>query len=271
MNKHTYGEIEYLTFDSLDKLGCVRNVFTTRSGGVSEGYHASMNLSFTNGDKPENILRNFDIISEVLEVSPDHIVRSHQTHTTNVLKVTADMVYEDGILHNPPRTDTDGLITDVKGIALATFYADCVPLYFADPVKKVIGLSHSGWRGTVAGMAAKTVQAMCDTYGCDPRDIHAAIGPSICKNCYEVDNAVAEPVIEAFGSRHQDVLYPGKAPGKYQLDLWEANKLFMLDAGILEENIEISGLCTCENSDHLFSHRASGGKRGNLAAFLMLI
>ena len=270
MNKHIQDKVEYLTFDSLDKLKCVKNVFTTRLGGISTGIHASMNLSFTNGDDPENIRRNFDIISKVIGVSPDHIVRSHQTHTTNILKVTKDMVYDDGLLHDPPGEDIDGLITDVPGVALATFYADCVPLYFVDPVRKVIGLSHSGWRGTVAGMAQITPEAMCKTYGCAPTDIHAAIGPSICKNCYEVDDVVADRIIEAFPSDYSTVLYPGKAVGKYQLDLWETNKRFMMRAGISEDNIEISGLCTCENPDYLFSHRASGGKRGNLAAFLML-
>ena len=271
MNKHTQDKVEYLSFESLDALGCVRNVFTTRKGGISTGIHASMNLSFTNGDDPERIRQNFDIISKVIGVSSDHIVRTMQTHTTNVLKVTEDMVYDDGVLHDPPGEDIDGLITDVTGVALATFYADCVPLYFVDPVRKVIGLSHSGWRGTVAGMAQITPEKMCDTYACNPADIYAAIGPSICKNCYEVDDVVADRIKEAFPSDYQSMLHPGKSPGKYQLDLWEANKRFMIRAGIREENIEISGLCTCENPDYLFSHRASGGRRGNLAAFLMLI
>ena len=270
MTEHFEGAIRYLTFPSFDDLGFVRNIFTTREGGVSTGYHASMNLSFTNGDDPEAVEENYRIIAPVVGTGVDHIVRTHQTHTTNVVKVTEDMIHDDGLLHDQGYRDVDGLITDIPGVALATFYADCVPLYFADPVKRVIGLSHSGWRGTAAGMARVTVQAMRDEFGCEPGDIYAAIGPSICRDHYEVSQAVATEFERAFGSDIGLVMEPGKEEGKYQLDLWEANRIMMLRSGILEDHIEVAGICTYSNCDWLFSHRASGGKRGNMAAFLMI-
>lgn len=270
MIEHTTGSIEYLSFKSLDELGCVTDVFTTRRGGVSSGYHSSMNLAFTNGDDPDKVEENYRLIAPVIGVGVDHIVRTHQTHTTNVVKVTKDMVYDDGQLHDQGYTDVDGLICDIPGVALATFYADCVPLYFVDPVRNAIGLSHSGWRGTVAGMAGATVRAMHDAYGSDPADIYAAIGPSISKDNYEVSEEVAEAFRQAFGDDAERVCEPGRAPGKYQLDLWEANRIMMLRAGISEDHIEVAGICTYDNSDWLFSHRASGGKRGNMAAFLAL-
>ncbi|MBR6390122.1 MAG: peptidoglycan editing factor PgeF [Lachnospiraceae bacterium] len=270
MTEHKAGEIRYLSFASLDDLGCVTDIFTTREGGVSTGYHRSMNLSYTNGDDPGNVDANYRIISDVIGVDVDHIVRTQQTHTTNVIRVTEDMVYDDGQLHAPGYRDVDGLITDIPGIALATFYADCVPLYFVDPVRCAIGLSHSGWRGTVAGMAKVTVDAMTDAFGSDPSDIYAAIGPSISRANYEVSEAVAEAFRRAFGDDTDRVMDPGREQGKYQLDLWEANRIMMMRAGIPEEHIEVAGICTYDNSDWLFSHRASDGKRGNMAAFLVL-
>ena len=165
-------------------------------------------------------------------------------------------------------TDVDGMITDVPGIVLATFYADCVPLYFIDPVHHAIGLSHSGWRGTVQKIGAVTVRKMTEEYGSDPKDILAAVGPSICQDCYEVSEDVAEEFRSAFAKEYRDRLFYRKENGKYQLNLWEANRIVFTEAGISEEHISMPGICTCCNPEFLFSHRASQGKRGNLAAFL---
>ena len=170
-----------------------------------------------------------------------------------------------------PRTfhDIDGLITNEPGVTLATFYADCVPLYFYDPTHKAIGLSHSGWRGTVGRMGQATVEAMERSFGSQPKDLLCAIGPSICQDCYEVSRDVAEAFIFAFPTHEKEILQAG-ALGKYQLDLWKANEIVLTEAGVLKEHIDLAGLCTCCNSSILFSHRASKGKRGNLGAFLML-
>ena len=166
--------------------------------------------------------------------------------------------------------ETDGLITNVPGLCLVTFYADCVPLYFVDPVHKAIGLSHSGWRGTVGKMGKVTAEKMKKTFGTDPKDLVAAIGPSICQDCYEVSGDVIEEFKKAFPEGLWDQLFYEKDSGKYQLDLWAANKAVLLEAGIPEEQIAVTNLCTHCNPDILFSHRAQGDRRGNLSALLAL-
>jgi len=166
-------------------------------------------------------------------------------------------------------TDVDGLITNESGVILSTFYADCVPLYFVDPVHKAIGLSHSGWRGTVDRMGQKTLEAMKEAFGTNPADVYAAIGPSICQDCYEISEDVAEHFYKEFEGHGDEILYH-KGNGKYQLDLWKTNEIVMRDAGILPEHLAVTNICTCCNPEVLFSHRASQGRRGNLAAFLML-
>ena len=166
--------------------------------------------------------------------------------------------------------DVDGLVTDVPGICLVTFYADCVPLFFVDPVKKAIGLSHSGWRGTVGKIGKVTVEKMTELYGTDPKDVVAAVGPSICQDCYEVSKDVVEQFRENYDEKYWEKLFYEKENGKYQLNLWEANRIVLQEAGIPKEQIAVTNICTCCNSELLFSHRASQGKRGNLGAFLML-
>ena len=260
------GELEYLVFPKLEETGVVEHLFTTRTGGVSNGIYSTMNLSFSRGDDLECVRENYRRIGEVLGTDPEHMVASKQTHTTNIHLVTkADA--GNGITRPSVYDDIDGLATDIPGIALVTFYADCVPLYFVDPVHRAIGLAHSGWRGTVAGMGACMVRYMQEHFNSRPEELVAAIGPSICVDCYEVSEEVAEQFREVFP---EDVLQPGKAPGKYQLDLWKANQSILLRAGIQPEHMAVTKVCTCHNPEYLFSHRASHGQRGNLAAFLML-
>ena len=165
----------------------------------------------------------------------------------------------------------DGLLTDEPGVYLATFFADCVPLYFVDTKRKAIALAHSGWRGTVARMGQCVVEKMREAYGTDPSDLVAAVGPSICQARYEVSGDVAGAFAAAFAKPGQErEILLDKGGGKYQLDLWRANEIVLTEAGIPETNIQVTDLCTCHNDRYLFSHRASHGKRGNLGAFLGL-
>lgn len=257
--------LEYLTFPLLEKTGIVRHLFSTRLGGVSEGIYSSMNLSFTRGDREEAVLENHKRIAAILGCDIGDMTASHQTHTTNIRRITgADR--GKGISRERDYEDVDGLMTDEPGIVLVTYYADCVPLYFVDPVHRAIGLAHSGWRGTVNRMGACMVQAMQDAFGSRPGELYAAVGPSICRDCYEV----GEDVALQFKDMGEAAVLPGKRPGKYQLDLWLANESILEQAGIPKQQIAVTDLCTCHNSAYLFSHRASGGKRGNLGAFLML-
>ena len=262
--------VTVLTWPELEKLTDYAHCFTTRLGGVSTGIYSSMNLSFTRGDRDEDVRENFRRISHVLGFEPEDIVTSDQTHTTNVRRISEE---DRGCGVTKPRRfmDVDGLVTNVPGILLATFYADCVPLYFVDPEKKAIGLSHSGWRGTAGRMGAATVKMMKREFGTNPADLYAAVGPSICQECYEVSEDVIDAFRKSFSPQQEGSLFYRKENGKYQLNLWEANRIVLQEAGIPEERIFLPNLCTCCNPEFLFSHRATRGKRGNLAAFLGII
>jgi hypothetical protein len=271
MKSNRQGEVEYLTFPLLEQTGMVRHLFSTRAGGVSEGIYSTMNLSYTRGDRKEAVDENFRRIAAVLDCQIEDIVCSDQTHTTN-LRVVTGADGGKGILKPKDYSDIDGLISDEPGLVLATFYADCVPLYFVDTRHKAIALAHSGWRGTVARMGRCVVETMGNTYGTKPGDLVAAIGPSICQSCYEVSADVAEAFEKEFRRPGQkDEILLSKGNGKYQLDLWRANEIILTEAGIPIEQIQVTDLCTCHNSERLFSHRASQGKRGNLGAFLGLL
>ena len=263
------GNVPYLEYPMLRETGIIRHGFSTRLGGVSEGCWASMNLSFERGDRPEAVMENFRRIGAELGVRCEDMVLSQQTHTANVRVVTgADR--GKGITRERDYTDVDGLITNEPGICLVTSFAACVPLYFVDPVKKAIGLSHSGWRGTVGKIGKRTVEMMGESFGSDPADILAAVGPSVCMDCYEVSGDVIEKFRQVFDEKLWPELFYEKENGKCQLDLWKANELIFLESGILPEHMAVTNLCTHCNSEILYSHRAAGDKRGNLCAFLAL-
>ena len=255
--------IEYLTFPALEEGQVAQHRISTRLGGVSRGIFATMNYSYDRGDEKAAVDENYRRTAALFGKGPDAFVCSAQTHTTHVRVVTRSDAGK-GVTRPLDYTDVDGLITDVPGLILRTSFADCVPLLFLDKKRRVVGCSHSGWRGTAGEMGRVTVEKML-----------AAIGPSICKNCYEVSADVAE-VFRALFSREPyrfvslpDILTE-KEDGKFLLDLWRANEAILLAAGILPEHLFVTDLCTCCNPDYLFSHRASHGKRGNFCAFIML-
>lgn len=264
------GSLVYLTFPMLEETGVVKHLFSTRMGGVSEGIYSAMNLSYTRGDRKEAVDENYRRIAAVLGCSVEDMVCSDQTHTTN-LRVVGKADGGKGITRAKDYSDVDGLLTDEPGVYLATFFADCVPLYFVDTKRKAIALAHSGWRGTVARMGRCVVEKMRETYGTDPADLVAAVGPSICQECYEVSEDVAAAFAAAFAKPGQErEILLAKGGGKYQLDLWRANEIVLTEAGIPGNKIQVTDLCTCHNHRYLFSHRASHGQRGNLGAFLGL-
>ncbi|MDF2887324.1 MAG: hypothetical protein K0R23_1709 [Lacrimispora sp.] len=261
--------VPYLSFPLLEKTGLVTQGFSTKLGGVSQGKFATLNFTFTRGDNPDHVMENYKRMAAVLGVSEERMVLSYQTHTTNVRQVTEEDAGK-GIVKERDYKDVDGFITDVVGITLVTFYADCVPLYFLDPVHKAIGLSHSGWRGTVKRMGAVTIDKMKGTYETRAEDLIACIGPSICADCYEVGEEVALEFKNAFVNDDWDKILREKKNGKFMLDLWKANEIILKEAGVRPENIQTTDICTHCNSDYLFSHRTCGNERGNLAAFLGL-
>ena len=259
-DEKTVDGVPFLSYPMLEETGIVHHGFSTKLGGVSKGCWATMNISTTRGDDPEDVEENQRRIARAIGVKPEDMTFTNQTHTTNVAVVRAE---DKGRRF----METDGMITNVPGICLVTFYADCVPLYFVDPVKKAIGLSHSGWRGTVGKIGKVTVELMQKTYGSDSKDILAAIGPSICQDCYEVSEDVIVKFQKSFEEKYWPELFYQKENGKYQLNLWKANELVFEEAGILKKHIAVTNVCTHCNPD---IHRTTGNKRGNLSAFLAL-
>lgn len=244
------------------------HLFSTREGGVSGGIFRSMNLGFDVGDERENVEENYRRLAAAAGITPDRIAATDQTHTTNV-RVVTEADAGKGVTREQDYSDIDGLVTNVPGIALAVFGSDCVPLLFVDPVKRVIGASHSGWRGTVGRMGRVTAEKMQAVYGTDPGDLVCVIGPSICRACYEVSEDVADEFRREFRGREDEIMTE-KGGGKYLLDLWESNRIVLEEAGVRPENITISGACTSCGRELLFSHRATKGKRGNNCGLIMI-
>jgi len=267
LNILTKGDVKYITFPKLQDRNEIRHIFSTRLGGVSEGRYKSMNLSFNNGDNRENVLENYKIICDCAGININNLVLSKQTHTNNVMIV--DESHRGTGIFKKEFSDIDGLITNCPGVALVTQYADCTPLLFFDPVKKVIASSHAGWRGTALEIGRVTIEKMHEHFGCSPENIIAGIGPCIGNCCYEVD----DPVYNAYKEisyLNLDKVFTKKTNGKYMLDNAMANFEILVNAGIKPENIDVSDICTNCNADELHSHRATKGERGNLAAFIEL-
>lgn len=258
----------YLTFKLFEDAG-LKHGFSTRIGGVSKGIYKSMNLSFMRGDDYESVLENHRRFAEAVGYDYTQTVFSDQVHGVHIARVGTEdrghgMHGEKGI------SEADGLVTDQAGVPLMTFYADCVPLFFYDPVEKVIASSHSGWRGTVAGMGGHTVEYMVSQMGCNREDILAVIGPSICMDCYEVSADVAEQFMAVYPKSVHNSILRSKKDNKYMLNLWKANEHTLLESGLKQEHIALPDICTCHNPELMISHRETGGQRGNLAGVLVL-
>ncbi len=279
LNKNN--KVAYLEFPPLSEIPFIIHGFSTRLGGVSSGIFSSMNLGSGSSpykDEPENIKENFIRIADSLGVAADSLVISDQVHKTKI-KLVDEADRGKGFIYPRDYNEIDGLITNKVGLTLVTKYADCVPLYFVDPVNKAIGLSHSGWKGTVGRIGQITVEEMAKAFASKAEDIIALIGPSICMDCYEVGEDVAGEFKNGFSSIGQNtnkavdeanMVLKKNGRDRYQLNLWEANRRILIEAGLKEEHIHISGVCTSCNSQLLFSHRKSKGKRGSLAAFLAI-
>lgn len=264
---HIEGELLYYSFPALDALPFVRHGFSTRLGGVSEGIWQSMNLGFSRGDRPEAVRENFERFCTAVGVRAEDVVISAQTHTTHVISVTAADRGR-GITRPREYTDVDGMITDEPGVVLCTQYADCVPLFFVDPVRRVVATSHSGWRGTAGNIGGVTVEKMHTEYGCEPGNILVGIGPSIGGCCFEVDAPVYEEFVKVPHFSRSCCTENGG--GKYHIDLWQVCRRGLLAAGVRPEHITVTDLCTRCHPDVFWSHRATGGERGSLAGMIAL-
>ncbi len=268
MELQNSGGVTFLTFPSFSAFPFVRNAFSTRMGGVSKNEFSSMNLAFGRGDNDANVQENYRRFCRAVGFDYHSLVSSAQDHHTHIRRVGKEQCGV-GIWKPKDMESVDGIVTDEPGVTLVTHYADCVPIFLLDPKRRAIGLAHAGWRGTAAKIASAAVSAMTREFGCKPGDMLAGIGPSIGPCCFEVD----APVRDAFAALTE--LNPSDfirndGNGKYHVDLWEANRRILMEAGVPASSITVAGICTKCNADVLFSHRATGGKRGGLSAFLEL-
>ncbi|MBQ8316003.1 MAG: peptidoglycan editing factor PgeF [Lachnospiraceae bacterium] len=260
--------VPFLYFKRLAAHPDVKHGCSTRVGGVSEGYFSSMNLGFERGDSDENVMENYDRLCNAMGFSKEQVVLPDQVHDTVVRRATkADC--GKGIMKPRDYSCVDAQITNEPGVALAVFGADCVPVFFYDPVKRAIGTAHAGWRGTIGRIAEKTVQAMEKEFGSQAEHMEAYIGVSICKDCYTVCGEVAELFMKEYPEATMQTEEQKKG-GTCQLDLWQVNRIILEQAGVKPENIVIGGVCTKCHSEVLYSHRVQGNDRGSLAGFLML-
>ena len=254
----TQGKLEYLIAENISAPHC----FTTRLGGVSTGPLASLNLAMHRGDEPENVARNYQILGEALGFAEDDLVLTHQTHSDIVRVVTkADHMGLDH--HGYP--ECDALITNDPGTALVVFTADCTPILLHDPVTGAVGAVHAGWRGTASAIAAKAVAAMAVSFGSDPKNIRAAIGPNIGFCCFETDGDVPAAMLDAYGQEAAN--YIRASGNKFYVNLKAINALALHRAGV--EKIEISGDCTMCSPHRYWSHRVTRGNRGSQGAIIV--
>ena len=252
------GTLEYLTAEGISAPHC----FTTRFGGVSTGSQSSLHLAIGRGDSPENVEANLRILAKALAFDPEKLVMTRQTHSDIVRIVTAGDA--NGFFHRD-YPECDALVTCDPGIALLVFTADCTPILFHDPVTGAVGAAHAGWRGTAQAIGAKVVAAMTEHFGCDPADIHAAIGPNIGFCHFETDADVPEAMTAAFGA--DAAQWIEKRGEKYFLDLKQINALVLRRAGV--KHIEISEDCTMCSPDRFWSHRVTTGDRGSQGAIIV--
>ncbi len=228
---------------------------STRLGGVSQGSFASLNLGYSSGDQREAVDANRGRFGQALGFQVPPVLKMEHG-------VEVAVIDEVG----PDKPRADACITNRPGVALSVTTADCVPVLFHDPVKQVVGVAHAGWRGTVGGIAGKTVEAMQRTYESRPQDLQVALAPAIGPRHFLVDEDVAGPFEQRFGG--QDFIT--KRANKWAIDLWEANRVLLLQMGVPAGQVYCCDLCTYEREDLFFSYRRDGGKTGRLVSALML-
>jgi len=230
----------------------------TRAGGVSSAPYAGLNVGGTVGDSVANVRANHALMYAALQVSGESAVTTWQVHGADVVAAHAPLA------HRKWHARADGIITDRRGLPLVMRFADCVPLLYYDPVRQAIGLAHAGWRGTAVGVASAVIRAMQASYGSQPKDVQVVIGPSISQEHFQVGEEVVVAFEQRFGKAAG--LVRRDLNGRAYVDLWQANALELMSAGVRE--IHVMGLCTFARSDLFFSHRAHHGRTGR---FLSLI
>ena len=242
--------------------------FSTRVGGVSPPPWDSLNLGGSCGDQPDRVSENFRRFCAAVGTDPERLVKNQQVHGDSVRTVTgADVTSFPG---QPGTVEADGLLTQERGVCLAAFSADCIPVLLCDPVKKAACAVHAGWRGTALGIAARGVERMAQVCGSAPRDVLAAIGPGISACCFETHADVPDGLRAHMGAGAEPFLHPIPGTDKYHVDLKGANRSWLLRAGLLPEHIAVCGACTACETETFWSHRRMGTSRGSMAALIQI-
>lgn len=242
--------------------------FTTKNGGYSKGEYHSLNCGFHVGDDTEDVKNNRQHLSNLLGFPIEGWVGAEQTHETQVVKINEIQRGKGSTNYESSIKRTDGLYTNESNTLLTLCFADCVPLYFFAPRHKVIGIAHAGWKGTVNGIAKELVEKWMDE-GIPNTDIRVVIGPSICKDCYVVDDRVINEAKKWVFSTNS-LPYHEISDGQYQLDLRKLNQIILEQSGISSRNISVTNYCTSCDQDTFFSHRRDHGKTGRMLSFIGL-
>ena len=288
MERIDWGKLSYFSSELLERRAAqwpgirLRHGFSTRRGGVSTAEHLQeMNFGFQRGEPDEITRENYTVFAHALEIEPSHVVCTNQTHTDIVFRVTEQ--HRGMGWRRPPdydgsgvpeQNEADALVTERTDVALTVRVADCVPILLWDPEHCVIGAAHAGWKGTHGQIAARTVHIM-EQYGAEAHSVYAAIGPAVGPCCYEVDDDFYERFQSAFGPEITGSCFcrrggTGNAPVRWHADLKRLNRILLEEAGVPAAHIDVSDDCTCCHPELFHSHRATGGRRGTMAAMISM-
>ena len=224
---------------------------------MSEGCYASLNLGLSTGDDAERVAQNRARVLDYFGVTRKQVCALQQVHSARVV-VAAPSWFE---------IEADASITDDPNLLLVISTADCAPLLFHDPVRKVVAAAHAGWRGTVQSVARNVVAALVEHYGSNPADLRVAFGPSIAGPCYQVGPEVAAAFAE---QGFPEAVIPPDDAGRYRLDISAANRFVLTQTGVPEANIFDLNVCTHCEPGRFYSHRRDGLKRGSHCALIKL-
>lgn len=253
-------ERQYLQSELLKSQEGIIHGFTGKTGGVSSGKITGLNLGFRVEDDPESVMENYRLVAEDLGFPMENAVLSRQTHTDNIRVVTRKDAGK-GLVRESDILDTDGLMTEEKGIPLVVFAADCVPILLCDTKRPAVAAVHAGWRGTVQDIGGKAVQKMEEQFGSKPEDILAVIGPSIGPCHFTFGKEAVEYFPPEFCTPQGD---------GYLVDLWALNRALLLARGVKTDHIEVAEVCTVCNGDMFYSYRTHREQTGRQAAIIMI-
>lgn len=247
----------------------ISHFVSTRLGGFSSPPYNSLNLSFNVEDDPEKVLKNRKLLAEALGISLTSLTTAKQIHGCHVKIISEGLRGKGSIDYKGAINATDAMVTNVPDICLMILSADCVPILFFDPSKKVIGVAHAGWKGTLRFVTQKTVKVLREHFGCSPEDIVAGIGPSIGPCCYQVGQEVVCEVEDVFGAK-DECIRKDSADDVAYLDLRTANLRQLIQAGVPDKNIEMAKICTCHHPNLFYSYRHEKGRTGRFGTGIII-